>query len=868
MKLTPLERGPRSRHSRALLAALFSILALSAWAQEASKKTEMPRETTNTQSTTEPAKEAQKDAAVSASDVLQLDELIVTGAAVGVRKFDSAFSVSTMSESKIERLAPQSSVDLVRKLPGFWTEASGGEGGNNLAVRGLPSSNFRFVGFFEDGLPNFQEQQQDFLNADELLRVDATIEGVEAVRGGTSSIFSSNSPGANINFITKKGGATREGLARLTVSDYGQIRWDGVVSGPIAGGLSGSFGGFYRVDDGQRNPGFTGNKGGQFRFSLTQKFDQGSATVYFKVLNDRNIFTLPIPLADPRNPSVSLANLIDPHTGTLTSSDFRFARIRTLNGTPSGTVMNRDMADGIYSRVRTAGVMSEIKFGDGWRFSNHFRVVDGDVRFNALFSTTAPDDAAVFLAQQLARAQTAFGPSVTSAQYVLANSRNANSSRIAFDPATTGGLVIRMGWWNMETAMSNLLDDARVTKTFGRGVGRHEFAAGVYLSDYSFNQLIYQNSNLMELHNRPRALNIVALDASGNTVGSVTENGFIQYGTNGNPGGQVDGRMVAPYVSDTWQITKALRIDAGLRIHNESDRGYALLRTTQNLGDATTLADDNVGGASGLVQNITTTYHSKAWTVGANLDVTDSFGLFGRYTNTFRTPNLSNIYQRATTPVVGIHEAELGAKLRTRNISFFSSVFWNEFSPLVENIAIPDANGVFRTIPFRGKTRSYGMEVEATWMPTSNFELTANGTWQDPIYSSLIDTRTNTPVAASGNQVRRIPKVMMNIQPKLNLNLGGYRSEVYASYNYSGARFVDSGNKTTLPAFGTVDAGVTVYFSDRLSLQLVGSNLNNSAGLTEGNGRVDQLVGQGTREAIYGRPIFGRSFRSVITYRF
>lgn len=807
-------------------------------------------------------------APASASEVLQLDEFIVTGAARGVRKFDSAFSVSTMSETKIERLAPQSSVDLVRKLPGFWTEPSGGEGGNNLAVRGLPSSNFRFVGFFEDGLPNFQEQQQDFLNADELLRVDATIEGVEAVRGGTSSIFSSNSPGANVNFITKKGGATREGLARFTVSDYGQLRWDGVVSGPVAEGLTGSLGGFYRVDDGQRDAGFTGNKGGQLRLSLTHQFKEGSITAYVKNLHDRNIFYTPIPLADPRNPSVSLAGLLDPHTGTLFSNDFRYARIRTLNGTPGGTANDRDLADGIYSRILTAGLMANIKIGDGWELSNHFRVMNGDVRFNAIFSTTAPDDAAVFLAQQLTRAQAGFGAAATSAKYVLANSRNADGSRIAFDPATTGGLVIRMGWWNMETSMSNLLDDLRVTKTFGAGVGRHEIAAGIYFSDYSFDQLIYQNTNLVELRNRPRALDIIALDPSGTTVGSVTERGFVQYGTNANPGGHVEGRMLAPYVSDSWQVTSALRFDAGLRIHNQRDRGYALLRTTQNLGDATTLADDNVGGASGQVENREASYHTKSWTVGANLDVTRSIGLFGRYTSTFRTPNLSNIYQRATTPVVDIHEAELGAKLRSRSFSLFSSVFWNKFSPLLENIAQPDANGIFVTIPFRAETKTYGAEVEATWTPVSFFELSGNVTVQNPEYLSLIDTRTNTSVAASGNNVRRIPKRMLNLQPKFLFDAAGYRGEAYAALYYAGARFVDSANKTTLPAFTTLDAGVTFYFSEHLSLQLVGSNLNNSAGLTEGNGRVDQISGQGTREAIYGRPMFGRSFRSVVTYHF
>ena len=35
-------------------------------------------------------------------------------------------------------------------------------------------------------------------------------------------------------------------------------------------------------------------------------------------------------------------------------------------------------------------------------------------------------------------------------------------------------------------------------------------------------------------------------------------------------------------------------------------------------------------------------------------------------------------------------------------------------------------------------------------------------------------------------------------------------------------------------------------------------------GLTEGNTRTDQLSGQGSAEAIYGRPIFGRNVRLVV----
>ena len=572
------------------------------------------------------------------------DDFVVTGTARKVRKFDSAFTISSVSEEKIELASPVGAVDLMRTLPGFATEPSGGESGNNVAVRGLPTTNFRFVGLFEDGLPNFFEQQQDFVNADELMRVDATIEGVEAVRGGTASIFSSNSPGANVNFITKKGTRDPGGLVRLTVSDYGQIRWDAVAAGPITEKLSGSIGGFYRTDDGLRDPGFVANKGGQFRASLTYSFERGSITGYVKKLNDRNIFYLPIPLNDPRNPEVSLAGLIDPHSGTLTSADFRQVRIRTLDGTPSGRTFGADLAEGIHPEVFTAGVMADVKFGDGWQLTEHFRFMTGDVGFNAMFSLFAPDDASTFLADQLARAQAGFGASVVSARYVLANDRGPDGGRIAFDPATTGGLVIRGGWWSSPSSIENALNDVRVSKTFGDGVGRHELSAGLYLADYSFEQTRYWNTNLMELRNRPRALDIEALDASGNVVGYVTENGFLQYGTSGDFGGRVDGKAWAPYAADTWQVSGALRLDAGLRFYRQEDRGYARLLATQNLGNPSTLADDNVSGDSGLIENRQASYDATSWTIGANFELNPVLAFFGRYTNTFRTPNQGNIF--------------------------------------------------------------------------------------------------------------------------------------------------------------------------------------------------------------------------------
>jgi iron complex outermembrane receptor protein len=95
----------------------------------------------------------------------------------------------------------------------------------------------------------------------------------------------------------------------------------------------------------------------------------------------------------------------------------------------------------------------------------------------------------------------------------------------------------------------------------------------------------------------------------------------------------------------------------------------------------------------------------------------------------------------------------------------------------------------------------------------------------------------------------------------------GRPRQIYATVYHQGRRFVDNANQTELPAFTTLDAGLVFDPLDELRVQVVGSNLTNEVGLTEGNPRVDTLVGQGTSTAIYARPIFGRTFRVSMTYR-
>lgn len=806
----------------------------------------------------------------AASGARPIDTVIVTGTALKRRTFDAAYANSFISEQQIERFAPLSAVDLFGKLAGIVSEPSGGESGNNINVRGLPATNFLFIPLLQDGLPIFQEAQEAFLNADELHRVDLMTDHVEAVRGGTSPIYSSNAPGATINFITKKGTPEPHGTVRATIGDYGLARFDGQWSGPVAEDSLLAMGGYYRVDDGLRPPGFTADQGGQFRINLTRRLRDGEVSVYASRLDDKAIFYLPIPLADPRDPARSLSHLLDPRDGTLTSNDFRHVRLRTLDGTPGGATVGEDLSEGVHSKLSVIGASIERRFGAGWTLEDKVRYTDGSVKFNALFSLTPPQDAAAFQAEQLSRARAGFGPGVDRLAYVLANARGPGGARVAFDPAGTDGLVVQGGWWSVDTRFSNFMNDFRLAKTWsGIGPGSHTLTGGLYFSDYKFRQSRLFSTMLLEMRNRPRALDLLALDHAANALGSVTENGFLNYANNADLGGRVDGRLWALYGGDEWKLTERLRLDAGVRHQETRHRGHAVQRATQNLGDPLTLADDAVGGPSGGVDRRSERFSGTAWTLGANHDFSPRLGAFARYTSSFRTPALTNVYTGATQARAvnsRVKQAELGAKLRFQGGAAYATAFWNRFDPLQEAaFTVQDGQVVFTR--FISTTQNYGVELEGNWRPIPRLELAGNLTLQNPRYKNLVDLASGQALpGVEGNQIRRFPKVLASFTPAFDLSVFGRQAKAYATLSYQGKKFVDSNNTTRLPAYTTLDAGIIVDLDKRWRLQLMGTNLSNEIGLTEGNPRTDPLVGQGTSQAIYARPIFGRTLRMSLTY--
>lgn len=842
---------------RLSVAALLGSTGLAAHAQQAPSRSIAA---VQTEAQTDTAAAA-RDPAPAASDA----DIVVTGTAIGRTKLDAPYAISTFDRDAITRAAPLSVVDLLKTVPGFSAEASGGQGGGqNLYVRGLPAGGWFYVQLQEDGLTLFDEPQESFLNVDTLHAVDLMTQRVEIVRGGTSPIFANNAPGGTVNFITRRGTEKAEGQVKITGGTRGFARVDAYSAGPVSDRVLYSVGGFYRRDDGYRETGYTADKGGQIRGSLSFLLGDVRLDVDGKYLNDRTAFYNPIPLADPTAPATSLSSFLDPLDGTLLSSAMRFTTQRSFFGSET-TEQTEDLTDGIHSEVIETGAFLTWDAGTGTTVTNKTRYMDAKVGYNAVFSGSAPVKSSTYLATQLARARTGFGAGVASVGYTNA------TTGAAYDGTSNGNLVLESGLWTTRTALKTIANDFRVAQVFDDGLlggplGRHSLSFGLYFNHFDYEQSRLQNTILTNVKDNADLLDVVAYDAAGKIVGRVTDKGFVRYGS-GVTRGRAEGFYFSPYLADTISFGK-LGIDGGVRYTYYDAKGGVYASTTRNLGDATTLADDNAGGLSGAFTPRKDRRTAVQWTLGTEYKIDSQVQMFARYTSSERLPRLQNVYQTQNVAVTSIQQAEAGLRTAAAGLSVGLVGFWSKFDDLSTSAIVLDDAGNVRTLSLVGNTETYGIEADATWRPVSFFAIAATATVQQPETKSLTNASTGLAYdGLKGKQLSRIPKYIFSATPTVYFAVARRPIELSAQIYHIGRRFVDYTNETALPAYTTLEVNLLARLTDRIEFQAHASNVTNTVGLTEGNARVDTLGGQGTDEAIYARPIFGRIVTASLSYK-
>ena len=142
------------------------------------------------------------------------EEAFTTGVAKGRDRLDSATSTSALKAVETEKAGPRSLGEALGNIPGIRAEYAGGEGTTSFSIRGLPMLEFGDVLSF---------------TPDAFMRFDLNVAQVEAIRGGSSSTFASNSPGGVINLLSKTGDIEGSAIQTTLGINSGAIPASGIV---------------------------------------------------------------------------------------------------------------------------------------------------------------------------------------------------------------------------------------------------------------------------------------------------------------------------------------------------------------------------------------------------------------------------------------------------------------------------------------------------------------------------------------------------------------------------------------------------------------------------------------------------------------
>lgn len=799
--------------------------------------------------------ETSEQNAILGEDILNMESVVITGTSNPKTKLQSSVAITTMAAQQIESYAPRNTADLLKAVPGFYVESSGGEGGNNLFARGIPADgSFRYVSMQEDGLPLFTSPEMMFLNIDLLMRVDETIDRMESVRGGSGSIYASNAAGGIINFISKKGGPDFQGSTKFSVGDYGFFRTDVEFGGPISDNLRYHIGGFYRSDDGIRDPGFRANDGGQIKASLSYLMDRGHIRVKAHFLNDKNIFYLPVPL---RGLDEELSGF-DANYGTMTSADFRLLSVPK----PTGGVQEESLDDGMHPKYFSFSGEISYDIGDQWIVTDKFKKSIIDHQFNAIFSLNDPSTAADYAA----------GAGITNPVWSYARGSGAGNP-LDVNNLNGNGLVTEVGWWAVSMPLEDFINELKLSKSFGS----HNLTAGYFFSYDKQRSTWWWHNILTEITDQPRALDLWD-DVNSNGVFDegtdyyVTHDGYAKYGSN-YLNYELTNAVNALFFNDEFSLTDELTIDAGLRYEMGTITGWTENTDFYDMGNENTTADDAVLFGNNTYEVWDFEYDELAWSAGLNYAFNNNFALFGRASNGYRAPDDNNlVFDNAANPrIEDIYQYEAGAKYSSPNLAFFVTGFYSLFNDFPFSDEQLLADGTVRPVTRFADSFTIGSEIEII-AKYKGFMVNLIGTVQDPTYQDYTftvvndpnDPSTNETIDFDGNQVRRIPQIYFTLTPSYSYE--GFAINV--GFQYFGERYSDDANSpdAVLPSFFQLNAGAS-YNYQNVTFAVRGSNLTNEIGLTEGNPRTESIIA-GEKAFRMARPILGRSFIFSVQYKF
>ncbi|MCI0446505.1 TonB-dependent receptor [bacterium] len=782
-------------------------------------------------------------------DLLALEEIVVTGTVTPERKIESSTAITTLSSEEIIESAPQSATEYLRRVPGFTrVESSGGEVNQNLSVRGL--FGVESVNFTEDGMQVYPTMHIFFMNADNLIRFDENIETIEVLRGGTSPIFGSTTTGATVNFINRTGGDEIHGAVKGTVASRGLARFDFNTNGPITDQWRFNFGGFYRYDDEIRDSDYPSIKGGQLKANVSRALENGFIKLSLKYLDDKNLFILPLPFANPDDPEF-VPGFSD--TGGYHSKEGVNIRVPLPRG-------NDDLEFPLDDGIKTKGnwVQGQVSFdlGDDWYFDDIAQIMSVDHQWNAMVPA-APTDADEYvqgIVNGLISNGTVAPGSVGQLLYTNFGRDPETGAKTPY--STANGLVNPGQEFHVEKPISSFSNKI----IFRKDTGSNNFGIGSYFAYYTQDNRWFFTSILTDIQDNPRFLDLVVTQPDG-SIHEVTQNGFRQF-LNTYVNGRGNNTLFAIFGSDEVKIGDRFRLDLAIRYERQNYFSVAENSSTFDLDEDPDTTYDRVVYGNGVHRQFEFDIDDVAYSIGANYQIhPDTLALYGAFTRGFRLPALDDFLFEQRQELIELieptssHVWEAGVKYAGTQIAFTGTFFYAQVFDVVGRGVEFDpvtGNPIFVTRP-QPDSDAWGFELETVTRPVGDLELRASATLIEVEAPAGAQAQIRfdgfTPAAIDFEAVYRV----------------GEDGRLLFDIHYVGER-TNTERTVFLNDYAYINLGGGYDLGDS-GIKLTGRilNLNNSQGFEEGDPRVDPT--RGAAQFLFNaRPLLPRRYTLEARY--
>jgi outer membrane receptor protein involved in Fe transport len=797
-------------------------------------------------------------------NIQSLQTVVVTATATSVKKLDASYNIVAASAQQIAMSDPSSTAAIFKLSPGVWPEASGGPTGVNVDVAGFPlgGGDSPYSTVMLEGLPLYGSPYLSFMDNTSLIRMDDTVDRVEIVQGGPSAIFGPGQPGVTENFILKTGTDQQEGDVGATYGSEGSERVDAYNSGKITDGWYYSIGGYYWQSNGIRDPQYLAYQEQQLTATLKHDFDNGSVVFWARTLHAHDMWVADFPYSES-NGSVSTYPGFDQLNSTYNSKQLENFEVPDP---ACNCFENDDISNGRGAQLSYVGSQLKEKFSDGWSISNDVIFDGGLVPTNALVNNGNPQTLGSFID----------GMTLPfNADLVQANFENGQ-------PVSLNQSVVTEQVWEVQKKITSLIDEFRVNKDLGFG---DTLTLGVYAAHYTMNDNWSLSSNVL-ITNQPNASPIILSATSGGNIYQVTSPQGIE-SANGGYYILQNGRAtnIAPYISDSWKLNRWL-FDAGVRVEHINLDQETTNSTNVALGTPYDLWDNSVNLPNGTWSHGYENNTIPTFSLGANYEFNDNMSAYARVNNGVLFENMDDVRCNVSngsngcpnrTPLQTVRSVEGGFKIQNQwvylDLSGYHKVFYGiAYQPTnIEDQDIGPAstfNSSSSGVRLVGSVTPF---ATSSIQPLSTFKIELNGLYEHATYYGFVgcflyQNITGQTVCGStnGNQLARLPNYQIRITPSDTQNFDWGTITEQITYENIGKRFQDDTNLTELPSYYDLAFGVDAMYGEHWEFRVLGSNLTNQLGLTEGNARFGGNTVQ--NNVGFGRSIEGREVNVTLKY--